>query len=407
MAGLLIAGLLLAGCGALSWRQDPAVRAADQACREPGQTDRYACIELNALQSLNPEICRLAGIAVHDMCLQAVYQAADDPAVCEQLYLQGVRPTCRAYYQSRARLGEPDAAGPVWHSILFLRTHARATELWTVNLLSEAAERRVRPEHVVQDPAVSPTGDAIAYVRVTGDHGGVVSELWLVDPEGTNPRLLYTPPAGQSVLSRPTWLPEGRQVAFLQHGSGTRSQLLGIALGGGQPTTILTDCLDYALSPDGALLVGVDLERRLAMYDLSGEWIGDLAPQNIRLTDLGELAFSPSAGQLAFRATEPGIDTWNLYVMDWSALSARRLTDLSGFHPATAQTGQVNGLSWTENGGHLVYSVDGVAEHAGIWLISLDGLVRRRLYAGEEGEWAAVQGPWYQAAGRPVGATDG
>jgi hypothetical protein len=36
---------------------------------------------------------------IDDMCLQAVYQAADDPAICDQLYLHGVRPTCRRYYQ--------------------------------------------------------------------------------------------------------------------------------------------------------------------------------------------------------------------------------------------------------------------------------------------------------------------
>ena len=35
-------------------------------------------------------------------CLQAVYQAADDPAICDRLYLKGVRPTCRAYYQRPA-----------------------------------------------------------------------------------------------------------------------------------------------------------------------------------------------------------------------------------------------------------------------------------------------------------------
>ena len=33
-----------------------------------------------------------------DMCLQAVYEAAADPAICERLYLEGVRPACRAYY---------------------------------------------------------------------------------------------------------------------------------------------------------------------------------------------------------------------------------------------------------------------------------------------------------------------
>jgi hypothetical protein len=36
------------------------------------------------------------------MCLQAVYQAAEDPAICKQFHLEGVRPTCRAYYAARS-----------------------------------------------------------------------------------------------------------------------------------------------------------------------------------------------------------------------------------------------------------------------------------------------------------------
>jgi hypothetical protein len=48
--------------------------------------------------TLNPDVCRLASIWIDDLCLQMVYEAADDPAICEQLYLEGVRPTCRTYY---------------------------------------------------------------------------------------------------------------------------------------------------------------------------------------------------------------------------------------------------------------------------------------------------------------------
>jgi hypothetical protein len=54
------------------------------------------------VETLNPNVCRLAGIWVDDMRLQAVYEAAGDPAICDQLYLEGVRPTCRAYYAQRA-----------------------------------------------------------------------------------------------------------------------------------------------------------------------------------------------------------------------------------------------------------------------------------------------------------------
>jgi hypothetical protein len=91
---LLGAVLCLTSCKAAAWERDPDVRMAKRACKGLD----YTCVERHAVESLNPDVCRLAGIWIDDMCLQAVYEAADDPAICDQLYLEGVRPTCRAYY---------------------------------------------------------------------------------------------------------------------------------------------------------------------------------------------------------------------------------------------------------------------------------------------------------------------
>ncbi|MGA9351724.1 MAG: hypothetical protein WBW48_23385, partial [Anaerolineae bacterium] len=66
------------------------------------QGEYYACIERHAVTNLNPDVCRLAGMWVDDMCLQAVYEAADDPTICDRLYLSGVVPNCHAYYAARS-----------------------------------------------------------------------------------------------------------------------------------------------------------------------------------------------------------------------------------------------------------------------------------------------------------------
>jgi hypothetical protein len=99
---LLVLLVLLAGCVPQPWKQDPDVQVAKQDCAGLPQGEHYACIERHAVTSLNPEVCRLASVWVDDACLQAVYQEADDPAICDRLYLKGVRPTCRAYYQRPA-----------------------------------------------------------------------------------------------------------------------------------------------------------------------------------------------------------------------------------------------------------------------------------------------------------------
>jgi hypothetical protein len=136
--------LSLAACGPQAWEQHPAVKAAKKACKGPDEGERYDCIERHAVETLNPDVCRLAGMWIDDMCLQMVYEAAGDPAICEQLYLEGVRPTCRAYYaqalapmrrytdtvlgfaaevpsnwESSARTETLDPLGRTWHSVEF------------------------------------------------------------------------------------------------------------------------------------------------------------------------------------------------------------------------------------------------------------------------------------------------
>jgi hypothetical protein len=99
---LLVLLVLLAGCAPQPWKQDPDVQAAKQDCAGLPQGEHYACIERHAVTSLNPKVCHLAGMWVDDMCLQAVYVAADDPTICNRLYPEGVAKTCRAYYQRPA-----------------------------------------------------------------------------------------------------------------------------------------------------------------------------------------------------------------------------------------------------------------------------------------------------------------
>ncbi len=106
-----LAALVLTACAARPLLQvdDPQVQAARQACQDTRDLERAPCIEQQAVAALNPDICRLLGIAVDDACLQAVYQAANDPAICDRLYLSGVVSTCKTYYAGLDRVapGQP------------------------------------------------------------------------------------------------------------------------------------------------------------------------------------------------------------------------------------------------------------------------------------------------------------
>jgi hypothetical protein len=107
--------LLLAGCLSprLAVQAAPAVQAARRACAGLPEAERYACIEQQAVRALEPEVCRSTGMAIDGACLQTVYQAANDPSICERLYLRGVRPPCRGYYAAAATAGV-EAAGLSW-----------------------------------------------------------------------------------------------------------------------------------------------------------------------------------------------------------------------------------------------------------------------------------------------------
>jgi len=392
-ASLAVFAWLLSACGAGTWRQDPAVQAVRKACKGLDQQARESCVEFHAVGALNPDVCRLAGIWIDDACLQSVYEEAGDPAICERLYLEGVRPNCRAYYD---RLN-----GSVGPAVLFVWNRAGTAEMWTIDPRDGAAQRQHRPEQTIQSPTLSPSGEAVAYIRVTGDYGGVVSELWLMERAGANPRALYVPPAGRSILSRPTWQSDGGGIYMIETGTEAGGALLRVPAGGGEPVRVLADCLDYALSADGQRMVSVSLEQKLLLSDPDNSGIEELGLQGVSVANLGLPVFSPDGSRLAFRATERDRDTWNLYVMEWEGLEVRRLTDLEGFQPASPRSGQVNGISWTGNGGALVYSVDGTQEQSGIWLVDLQGRAPLRLFCAPEGEWVAVQGLWPEPGPMP------
>lgn len=107
----------------------------------------------------------------------------------------------------------------------------------------------------ISDPQVSPDGRHIAFVvRVTDlEANKGLTDLWLVNTDGTNLRRLTSHPAADV---SPRWMPDGKSLLFLSSRSGTM-QVWRIPLDGGEAEQITREPLDVdhlVIAPNGKLI---------------------------------------------------------------------------------------------------------------------------------------------------------
>jgi Tol biopolymer transport system component len=97
-------------------------------------------------------------------------------------------------------------------------------------------------------PAWSPDGSRIAYWRLDWNTDSRREDLGLttVDRNGADPRLPGIGGVSAQFLSRHTWLPDGRSIAFTFNGS-----VVTVPSTGGIVTPLILDGRDAAWSPDG------------------------------------------------------------------------------------------------------------------------------------------------------------
>ncbi len=89
------------------------------------------------------------------------------------------------------------------------------SEVWLLDRNERNREQIINdPAHIIAYPRWSPTGEAIAYIRMEDSNVPfTVGELVLADGNGRNERVIATADAGHGYP--PVWSPDGRQVAFV------------------------------------------------------------------------------------------------------------------------------------------------------------------------------------------------
>lgn len=192
------------------------------------------------------------------------------------------------------------------------------------------------------DPAISPDGQTVAFVRTAGENG-----IYLINIDGSNERLIFS---GRSTLAAPKWSPDGNYIVFTRGDEYKECRNLGR----GQCLTdeeLLDQNPNFPLD-DFPLIK--DYESNLARVDRNGDNYRDIANlESARAADWNEagIVYQSTAG-LQITADTPDA-TSQLLIHD-------------PFKPAYEDP------DWQPNGGRIVF-VSRSGNHREIYAVNPNG----------------------------------
>ena len=238
---------------------------------------------------------------------------------------------------------------------------------------------------VASDPQISPDGSRIVYVRNSADISTDrrVSNLWIVNSDGTNHRALTT---GTYSDTSPRWSPDGTRLAFVsdRDGSATgagKPQLYVRWMDSGQIaklTDLENPSAGISWSPDGTQLLFTSL------VPAAPPKIGTMPapPEGAKWADPPKLF-----EDLIYRFNGPGYlkpGYSQIFVISADGGAPRQLT--TGNFPHGPNTGEFGGsfATWAPEGKSVILSMNGTSNfeyeplHTEVFEIStLDGSIKQ------------------------------
>lgn len=297
----------------------------------------------------------------------------------------GTQPHLLAQRRPPRRSGNLSFREPAWspdgEHLAYVRTDGEDPGLETLVIArwdGSDARRFFPGEGTIFEIGWAPDGERLVFQRTLAEPSG----LWLYTArkDGTELRLLPSPSSNAPILQCPSWSPGGDHLAFVNQyqavwnarsdGNDARPLFTGAVV-----------CVRW--SPGGARLAFVNdknhetsgVDPRFEIYLVNADGSG-----LTRLTDPpnseGEAVWSPDGTRLAFAGIRDG--TFGIYLMR---------QDNGGIERLTSDVANAQRLTWSPDGSQLAFLV-GVPIMPDIYVINIDGSGLRNLTNTQaEGEY--------------------
>jgi serine/threonine protein kinase len=267
------------------------------------------------------------------------------------------------------------SAAPDGDQVAYLSDRGGHANVWVTAL--DGTPRQITfetdPRVSVGVPVWSPDGKTIAYVSSKGGTG-LGFGVWLIDPDGGNPRQLLTRGLGVAWSSDSKWL-------YYVEVAGSELKKIA-AVPGSTPVTVIPDLVRNVIGEYGStlyymmedMLVDGRLSFDIIAAPLNGgarREITPIAPSRIASWQVVNPSLSSDGRWLAVPLTDGS--TTNIWAISTETGQLRQVTDFAGRNIFIARR-----VSWSADGKYLFAAVgEGDAD-----IFSLEGLVRSAAAGG-------------------------